>query len=307
MFIQDVWAKENLKESIQKFKRNIRSKLLSWADANLKVDPSRLPEVIPLGVISWVLATSLLFKNRSEITWDTEKFYQEAIAVNKLLWEEIYRIDQDLGKKTGNLPSNEREEQLDKELLEKGIEGYAIFYDFNGNEWQNYIVTKELLLEIIQDHPTLKNCLISAILPPCSSLPLEKEVEKDSVDLKPPATINELKIEKIVNKWLNISARENIKSINVFYKGRYGQKPTLLLIIKVMCIMIELKYSYDGITWSSVKEFIEDYIASNYDLKSLIQLEIIDDYVLKVGSHTIQKDSCQDRVSEYKRKIFNLT
>ncbi|BCA94315.1 hypothetical protein TUM19329_06760 [Legionella antarctica] len=169
MFIQEISASTKFEEAKQKFRDNISAKHLEYADADLKLDPSKLPEIIQLGVASWLLAVPLLFKSRTEILWDGTKLHEEARAVNKLLFEKVYLIDLNSnnglscndGNPNPNLTPSEKKQLLDKMLLEKGIEGHDIYYDFNGRTAWNYTIRKKLLLELIQAIPMLKDCLIN--------------------------------------------------------------------------------------------------------------------------------------------------
>lgn len=110
--------------------------------------------------------------------------------------------------------------------------------------------------------------------------------------------------ERVLTKRLKMRWKENIKDFNPSCNRKRAGEP-YALIIKVMCAMIDLKYPLEKITYGSVKEFIEEHINNNYDLKSLARLEEIDDFVLIVGNVTVETQNLQDRVGEYKREIFS--
>lgn len=114
------------------------------------------------------------------------------------------------------------------------------------------------------------------------------------------------KIDVIIKERLSMSLKKNIKSINSKYEGKiWGKtKEPHKLILKVMCIMNNLNFRKEEITWGSIKEFIEDNIHGNPEFMKVSELQEIDDHIFKVREITLTKKQCQDSVPVYKRTIL---
>ena len=85
------------------------------------------------------------------------------------------------------------------------------------------------------------------------------------------------------------------------YTGKLHKKTSAphKLIIKVMIIM--LKLDRQDITWSTVKEFIEEHIVGIYERETLIKFEDINDDTLLVDGRELTKKNATKKVGDYKR------
>ncbi|WP_412756289.1 hypothetical protein [Legionella bozemanae] len=167
MFIHPTASME-FKETPEWFKEKIRDKALTYIDTTFRINfPERL-EYEQLSIISWLLAICLMYKNHSEIEWDSHRLYQQAESINRILFsdilEQIYlpllKQIRSENKSTFDLTSLQQEKFL-KMLNKSGLhKDKDIFYDFDGNKRFNFeYISKSLLLKMINRHPNLANCL----------------------------------------------------------------------------------------------------------------------------------------------------
>ena len=120
---------------------------------------------------------------------------------------------------------------------------------------------------------------------------------KIPVDLLPPKDELEIVIDLILKQDFGLLIRETFPD----YKGKIHQKTSAphKLIIKVMIIMLKLKRQ--DITWSTVKEFIEEHISQNYNRATLVNLEDINDDNFTVSGYVLDKINATKKVGDYKR------
>ena|GEM_PF-3644469 len=130
---------------------------------------------------------------------------------------------------------------------------------------------------------------------------------KADADEQNDIELNKTKLkDRVIKERLKMSLKSNIKKANPKYKGDICNKTgePQALILKVMCIMIELKYLLKDVTWSTVLEFIEDHISGISELETLSLLTEVNDFQLEVSGVSVDKRNCQNLVSRYKKDVF---
>jgi len=89
------------------------------------------------------------------------------------------------------------------------------------------------------------------------------------------------------------------------YSGQIAKKTSApnALVIKVIVMMRQLQQQ--DITWTTVKEFIEEHLYRNHERTILAKLDSIDDNAITVNGRELINSNASCRVSEYKN-IFGL-
>lgn len=149
----------------------------------------------------------------------------------------------------------------------------------------SYEIPANLVLEIITNKAIYKAGFI------------EEDNRADFENPSPAENDPDTVIDTILKQDFSLLIRETFPN----YKGQIQKKTSAphKLIIKVMIIMLKLKRQ--DITWSTVKEFIEEHISQNYNRATLINLEDINDDNFTVSGYVLDKINATKKVGDYKR------
>ena len=257
------------------------------------LDVTKLPEIICLKYLAYYVAlSSKKFLNYDEILWEDSSWLNNATRIHI-----VFR--KTLEKKIGITLSHSMYPAQLRIARNYGVVLIAsVGSEGNISNLLSCDVTKELALDLLKQSTEFSYL--------CGLNIIESTLLKSDDQLPSRTIVVEKNIEEVIDSRLKKTLKQNIKDINPRYNGSIWDKTSVphVLILKTMCIILELNYS--KITWSTVKDFIEEHILPDHKRSSLTQLRYIDDHVLEVGESTVQKKSCQDRVSEYKKDVFNI-
>ena len=116
-------------------------------------------------------------------------------------------------------------------------------------------------------------------------------------------TQNNEHMDAIINTALRTDLNLLIRKTFPQYSGQIAQKTTApnALVIKVIVMMTQLQHQ--EITWTTIREFIEEHIDGIHDRKLLAKLDSINDSALTVSGRELINTNASRRVSEYKKKF----
>lgn len=153
----------------------------------------------------------------------------------------------------------------------------------------SYEIPANLVLEIITNKAIYKAGFIEEGNRTGFENPSPSENDPDTV------------IDTILKQDFSLLIRETFPN----YKGQIHKKTSAphKLIIRGMIIMLKLKRQ--DITWSTVKEFIEEHISGNHNRATLVNLEDINDDNFTVSGYVLDKINATKKVGNYK-KVFKI-
>ncbi len=125
-------------------------------------------------------------------------------------------------------------------------------------------------------------------------------IEQQTTTIQPQNTKD---IDTIINTTLKSDLNLLLRKTFPEYSGQIAKKTSAPhgLIIKVIVMMRQLQQQ--DITWTTVREFIEEHLYGNHDRTILAKLDSIDDNAIIVNGLELINSNASRRVSEYKNKF----
>lgn len=110
-------------------------------------------------------------------------------------------------------------------------------------------------------------------------------------------------IDAVINNTLKTDLNILLRKTFPEYSGQIAKKTSApnALLIKVMVMMQQLQHQ--DITWTTIREFIEEHIYGNHERAVLAKLNSIDDNAIIVNDRELINTNASRRVSEYKNKF----